>query len=157
MDTLQKFSIPLSIVVAGGLIAGALFFVNSGKPTGPADPGQGQVLENIRGVQADDHILGNPEAEIILVEYSDPECPFCKQFHETLHQIISEYGSSGKVAWVYRHFPIEQLHPKATKEAESLECAAEQGGNEMFWKFTDKVYEATGSNNSLDIGVYNSR
>lgn len=155
MDTLQKFSIPLSIVIAGALIAGALFFVNS-KPAGPADPGQGQVLEEIRGVQADDHVLGNPEAEIILVEFSDPECPFCKQFHETVHQIISEYGSSGKVAWVYRHFPIEQLHPKAPKESEALECAAEQGGNEMFWKFTDKVYESTGSNNSLDIGVYNS-
>lgn len=161
MDAVQKFSIPISIVVAGALIAGALFFVNS-KPAGPAEPGQGQVLEKIRGIEANDHVLGNPEAEIILVEYSDPECPFCKQFHETVHQIISEYGSSGKVAWVYRHFPIEQLHPKAPKEAEALECAAEQGGgslgtnNEVFWKFTDKVYEMTNSNNSLGIGVYNS-
>ncbi len=156
MDALQKFSIPISIVIAGALVASALFFVNRGKPAGPANPGQGTVLEKIRGVQADDHILGNPEADIILVEFSDAECPFCKQFHETMHQIISEYGSSGKVAWVYRHFPIEQLHPKAPKEAEALECAAEQGGNETFWKFTDKVYETTNSNNSLDIGVYNS-
>ena len=69
---------------------------------------------------------------------------------------MEQYGKSGDVAWVYRHFPIPSLHPKAGKEAESLECAAEQGGNEMFWKFTDKVYQTTGSNNALDIGVYNA-
>lgn len=155
MDTVQKLAIPISIVIAGALIAGALFYVNS-QPRTPSDPNQGQVLKEIRGVQADDHILGNPEAEIVIVEYSDTECPFCKQFHETMHQIITEYGSSGKVAWVYRHFPIEQLHPKAQKEAEALECAAEQGGNEVFWKFTDKVYEITNSNNALDIGIHNS-
>ncbi|TSC85526.1 MAG: DSBA oxidoreductase [Parcubacteria group bacterium Gr01-1014_8] len=155
METVQKLAIPISIVIAGALIAGALFFVNS-RPAGPAQQGQGQVLTEIREVQADDHILGNPDAEVVIVEFSDPECPFCKQFHETMHQIVTEYGSSGKVAWVYRHFPIEQLHPKAQKEAEALECAAEQGGNEMFWKFTDKVYETTTSNNSLDIGIHNS-
>ncbi|MBI5456309.1 thioredoxin domain-containing protein [Candidatus Kaiserbacteria bacterium] len=156
MEALQKFSVPISIVIAGAMIAAALFYVNSNKAAGPAGPGEGQVLTEIRTVQADDHILGNPEAEIVVVEFSDPECPFCKQFHETMHQIVSEYGSSGKVAWVYRHFPIEQLHPKAPKEAEALECAAEQGGNETFWKFTDMVYEKTGSNNALDIGVHNS-
>ena len=60
------------------------------------------------------------------------------------------------MAWVYRHFPIPSLHPKAPKEAEALECAAEQGGNEAFWKYTDLVYERTESNNALDNGVYNT-
>jgi protein-disulfide isomerase len=54
------------------------------------------------------------------------------------------------VAWVYRHFPIDQLHPKARHEAVALECANELGGNEKFWQFTDKVYEITPSNNGLD-------
>ena len=153
MDTLQKFSVPLSIIIAGGMIAVALYLVNS-KPVA-ASPQQGAVAQEIRDVQEDDHIMGNPNADIVIVEYSDTECPFCKQFHETLHRVIEEYGGDGKVAWVYRHFPIPQLHPKAPKEAEALECAAEQGGNEMFWKFADMVYQRTNSNNSLDNGIHN--
>lgn len=154
--TLQSLAVPISIVIAGALIAVAVFYTNSTKSA--ANPGNEKpvVEEEIRSVQTDDHILGSSNAKVVIVEYSDTECPFCKQFHNTLHQIISEYGSSGDVAWVYRHFPLEQLHPKAPKEAEALECAAEQGGNETFWKFTNLVYEKTGSNNALDIGVYNT-
>ena len=90
MEALQKFSIPISIVIAGAMIAGALFYVNSNRAAGPSQPVQGQVLEKIRTVQSDDHILGNPDAKIVMVEFSDPECPFCKQFHETMDQIIKE-------------------------------------------------------------------
>lgn len=152
METLQKLAIPLAIVIAGGMIAISLFLVNARPTTTGTEP---TVLEEIRGVQADDHIKGNPNAKIVIVEYSDTECPFCKRFHETMHRIISEYGASGDVAWVYRSFPIPSLHPKAPKQAEALECATEQGGNDVFWKFTDKLYATTESNNSLDIGVYN--
>src|SRR3989338_278944 len=154
MEALQKFAVPLAIIVAGGMIAVSLFVVNANKTgTSGTTP---TVAQEIRGVQDDDHIRGNPNAKIILVEYSDPECPYCKVFHETLKQIIGEYGADGKVAWVYRNFPIPSLHPKAPKESEALECATEQGGNEMFWKYADKVYMNTTSNNSLDIGVYNN-
>ena len=154
MQTLQKLAVPIAIIIAGGMIAVALYLINS-KPTALGAP-RTQTAEKIRGVQKDDHILGNPNAKIVIVEYSDPECPFCKNFHETMHAIISQYGASGDVAWVYRHFPIAQLHPKAPKEAEALECAAEQGGSEVFWKFTDKIYQTTNSNNSLDNGMYNT-
>ncbi len=153
MDTLSRFSTPLAIVIAGALVAGAVFYVNSNKT--PADPSL-VVSEKIRGIQADDHVLGNPDAEVVIVEFSDTECPFCKVFHETMRQIISEYGDDGKVAWVYRHLPLPSLHPKAPKEAEALECAAAQGGNETFWTYTNTLYERTDSNNSLDIGVYNT-
>jgi protein-disulfide isomerase len=154
MDTIQKFAIPLSIIIAGGMIAISLYVVNSSKAATPG--GTPTVAEEIRGVQENDHIRGNPNADIVIVEYSDTECPFCKQFHETMKRVIEEYGADGKVAWVYRHFPIPSLHPKAPKQAEALECAAEQGGNEVFWKYTDKLYETTESNNALDIGVYNT-
>lgn len=154
MDTIQKFAIPLSIIIAGGMIAVSLYVVNSSKAA--SSGGTPVVAEEIRGVQDNDHIRGNPNADIVIVEYSDTECPFCKQFHETMKRIIEEYGASGEVAWVYRHFPIPSLHPKAPKEAEALECAAELGGNEMFWKFTDMLYETTEANNALDIGVYNT-
>lgn len=151
---MQKLLLPLSIVIAGGLIAGTIFYTSSARTPSTNAP-VNTVAEEIRGIQADDHILGSPNAEIVIVEYSDTECPFCKQFHSTMHQVVDAYGASGKVAWVYRHFPIPQLHPKAQKQAEALECAAAQGGNDMFWQFTDTLYERTASNNSLDIGVYN--
>ena len=54
------------------------------------------------------------------------------------------------VAWVYRHFPIKNLHSRAPKEAEATECAYELGGNQAFWNYIDKLFETTNSNDSLD-------
>lgn len=96
-----------------------------------------------------DHVRGNPQAEVTLIEYSDFECPFCKRFHSTLDKVVKE--SNGEVKWVYRHFPIDQLHSKARKEAAASECAAEFGGNAAFWKFADRFYELTPSNNGTDL------
>ncbi len=148
---MQRLAVPLAIVVAGALIAVALYFSNQNRVAGPTGNEQRPtVAEDIRGVQKDDHVRGNPNAELVIVEYSDTECPFCKNFHNTMKQVIDTYGADGKVAWVYRHFPLAQLHPKAPHEAVALECAAELGGNEGFWKYTDKIYAVTPSNNGLD-------
>jgi len=95
-----------------------------------------------------DWVKGDRNAPITIVEFSDTECPFCKQFHETMQSIVKEYD--GKVKWVYRHFPLEQLHPRALKEAEALECAGELGGNDGFWKYADRLYAVTPANNKLD-------
>ena len=103
---------------------------------------------NLPAVTDKDHIKGDKDAKLTWIEYSDLECPFCKQIHTDLQKMLSEYG--GKVRWVYRHYPLEQLHPKAPKEAEAAECAAELGGNEGFWAYVDKVFEVTPSNNLLD-------
>lgn len=109
-----------------------------------------EVVEiNIKPVNNEDHLLGNPNAEVVIVEYSDLECPFCKIFHNTMHQIVEEY--EGRVAWVYRHYPIVELHSKAPKEAEASECAFEQGGNSIFWKYIDEVFRVTQSNDSLNL------
>ena len=55
--------------------------------------------------------------------------------------------------WVYRHFPLDQIHPKADKEAEATECAYKLAGNEGFWKMTNKIFEVTPSNNGLDLAT----
>src|SRR3990172_9010082 len=97
-----------------------------------------------------DHIRGDPAAPVTLVEYSDFECPFCKRFHGTVKKLVDESG--GRVRWVFRHFPLDDLHPvKARKEAVASECAAELGGNDAFWKFADRFFELTPSNNRTDI------
>lgn len=94
-----------------------------------------------------DHILGDPNAKIIIVEYSDTECPFCKRFHIDMHKLVDAYSD---VAWVYRHYPIPSLHVKALNEALASECAAAQGGNDTFWRYIDEIYSRTNSNDSLD-------
>ena len=105
----------------------------------------GEKAKNVRRVSAKrDHILGNPDAPLSLIEYSDYECPFCKRFHETAKEIMKAYD--GKINWVYRHFPLPFHNPGAEKEAEASECVNELGGNAAFWKYTDAVYERTKSN-----------
>ena len=107
----------------------------------------------VKPVDGEDHIRGNPNAPVKLVEFSDFECPFCKRFHPIMKRLMEEYGKEGKVAWVYRHFPIDSLHSKARKEAQAAECANELGGNDAFWAYTDRLYEVTPSNNRLDLAV----
>ena len=66
---------------------------------------------------------------------------------------MAEYGETGKVAWVYRHFPLDSLHKKARKEAQASECANELGGNDAFWAYTDRLFEITPSNDRLDLSL----
>jgi protein-disulfide isomerase len=148
---IEKLSVPIAIVISGALIAGALYLSSTKKPEKVVNNAQVENTNfDMRPVSKDDHILGNPNADLIFVEYSDPECPFCKTFHTTLKRMMSEYGKDGKIAWVYRHFPIDQLHSKARKEAEAMECANELGGVGKFWEYANLLYETTNSNNSLD-------
>ncbi|MES2213627.1 MAG: thioredoxin domain-containing protein [Patescibacteria group bacterium] len=151
---INKVGIPLAIVVAAGLIAGSLYFSNirtakilaQKSNTVPTTQG----TNSLRPVSATDHIRGNPDARVVIVEYSDTECPYCKIFHESLQRIMAEYGKDNKVAWVYRHFPIAQLHSRAPKEAEATECVNELGGPEKFWQYLNMIYSKTDSNDTLD-------
>ncbi len=90
-----------------------------------------------------DHIYGNPDAPISLVEYSDFECPFCKRFHPTTRRLVD--SSHGRINLVYRHFPLGFHDPGASKEAEASECVADIAGNDAFWKYIDALYERTRS------------
>lgn len=148
-------NIPTAIVIAGAIIAGSIIYTM--KPSG-GSPNQANALATTQGqvkpVTENDHILGNPNAKIKIVEYSDPSCPFCKMFHNTMRQVMTTYGQSGNVAWVYRHFPIDKpgtrpdggiLHPNAGHEANALECAGALGGNDKFWAYTNRLYEITPS------------
>lgn len=89
-----------------------------------------------------DHVNGDKNARILLFEYSDMECPYCKKFHPTAQQIVNSY--KGEVAWVFRHLPLP-FHANAGKEAEASECANELGGNSAFWKFVNTLFVKTNS------------
>lgn len=103
-----------------------------------------EKAQNVRKVHpARDHIYGNPAAPISLIEYSDFECPYCKRFHHTAKNLVDLF--EGQVNWVYRHYPLSFHNPGAQKQAEASECAYAQGGNEIFWRYTDALYERTQS------------
>lgn len=147
-------NIPTAIIVAGAFIACAVIYTM--KPSGAAldNPLEKAAKSQIKTVTESDHILGNPNAKIKILEYSDTSCPFCKTFHNTMRRIMADYGKSGEVAWVYRHFPIDKegtrpdggiLHPNAGREAQALECAGAIGGNDKFWAYTNRLYEITPS------------
>lgn len=118
-----------------------------------ADEKMRQASTAVRPIDVKDHIQGNPAAAVRVIEYSDFECPFCKSFHPTMQQTFDDYGKSGKLAWVYRHFPLDSIHSKARKEAQASECAAELGGNEAFWSFAHNLFEVAPSNNRLDLSI----
>ena len=147
-------TLPVAIVVAGIIIGGAIFFTRGTPARSIFEEPEIQAPTSntditLRPVDENDHILGNPNAKITIVEYSDLECPFCKSFHKTMQTILDEYGKDGEVAWVYRHFPLS-IHPKAPKEAEATECAFEMGGNSTFWDYVNKIFAITPANNGLD-------
>lgn len=86
-------------------------------------------------IRKDDHIRGNSKAKLTIVEYSDFQCPFCQRFAPTLQKALDEYKD--KVRLVYRHFPLDSIHPYARPAAEASECASEQG---KFWEYHDALF-----------------
>ena len=151
----DKLSLPISIIIAGLLIGGGVYMNGKITKESPTTTQKQQIAsenlgDTLRPIDVNDHILGSSKARVLVVEYSDTECPFCKTFHNTMNSIMQEYGKDGQVAWVYRHFPIAQLHAKAFKESQATECAAVLGGNSKFWEYINKVYEVTPSNDGLD-------
>ncbi len=149
----NKLAVPIAIIVAGAIIAGAVFFSNKDKGAPKNGGTTAEEKIELAPISDKDHIFGNPNAPIVFVEYSDPECPFCKRFHDTMNQIMNEYGKDGKVAWVYRQFPLDQLHSKARKESQATECAGEVGGNDKFWEYLNKLLSITPSNDGLDLSL----
>lgn len=145
--------LPASIIIAGVLVAGAVIWSVGKRAEGPtltAGPNvpAGPDIAAMRAVDDSDHIRGSRDAKVVIVEYSDFECPFCKRFDTTMNEVLASYGND--VAWVYRHYPIAALHTKASKESEASECVAELGGADAFWKFVSRIFEVTPSNDGLD-------
>lgn len=162
MKNLSNFSargfltVPVAIVIAGLIIGVSVIYAIGARNVQPSlaadddvpEDAGASAIDNVKPITDADHILGPKDALVKIIEFSDTECPFCKRFHLTMQDVVKEYD--GKVAWAYRHFPLESLHSKAKKEAQATECAAELGGNEKFWEYTNRLYEVTPSNDGLD-------
>jgi len=140
----NTLSIAIAIIAAGALVALALFFSGQSARGLPAQAGGGHnngataSAGNFRLPSAEDHVRGNPDAAVTLVEFSDLECPFCARLHPTLARIVEERDD---VNWIYRHFPLSTIHSSARSAAIASECVAELAGNDAFWAFTDAAFQ----------------
>ena len=153
MDT-QKlrrdYFLPGAIVLAGFIIAIAVFAYRTDDLP---DIGKGSP-DMVRHVSVDDRILGNPEAPVKIVEYADIDSEYSKQFQATMEQLMSEYAAGGKVAWVYRHFPLLDQHAASASHAEAAECAAFLGDDDAFWRFIDALQSAAPGESQFPVSGY---
>lgn len=151
---IQKYGIPASILVGALMIAGSIYIsfgvpnqkavqsrgVSQASPPPPPSPNPNPPVagETTVAVSADDDaFLGKENAPIVVIEFSDFQCPFCrKMWRDTLPQLKKEYIDTGKVKFVYRDFPLD-FHPGAMPAAQGADCAREEG---QFWEMHDKIF-----------------
>ncbi len=149
--------VPASIVIAGIAIGLGLFMSGgtatpaqiAGQPA-PAAEQEVDRTDQVAEVTEADHRKGPVDAPITIVEYSDFDCPFCSRFHDSMNALVA---ANDDVAWVYRHFPLEQLHPQAEGVALASECVADIAGQSAFWSFTDGYFAARGARDATPHDV----
>lgn len=141
----------VGVVISSGIWTPIYFLKNKSASTADNALNNKQVAENNNNAQNNqpsaptkvnfqitdsDHIRGNKNAKIVLVEFSDFQCPFCARHHQTMKKLIEKYKD--QVVWVWKHFPLTSIHPYALKAALASECAGEQN---KFWEYGDKLFE----------------
>ncbi len=163
----NNMTTPIAIVVAGVLIAGAVIFTSTDLGRGllgrenpsvlgeqPSVVGNNPTADQPVDAQGpvavsvdDDPVLGDANAPVTLIEFSDYECPYCKRsFEQVLTQIKEEYIDTGKVKLVYRDLPLPFHDPMATNAAMAANCARDQGGDSKYYEYHDAYLNVTQSN-----------
>jgi protein-disulfide isomerase len=92
---------------------------------------------------------GPGDATVVIVEFSDFQCPYCKTVVATVKQVLDRYP--GKVRWIFRDFPIARIHPDAPKAHEAARCAGVQG---KFWEYHDVLFERSPRLSRADLQQY---
>lgn len=148
----------ISIILILGVVVGfsVYLFVISGSTTGNGngddfDISDVKQSDELRDLQADDHVLGNKEAKNTVVVFEDLQCPACKSFEPILKALPSELKDT-KV--IFRHFPLTAIHKNASVAAFASEAASAQG---KFWEWVDLAYQRQekwqGEKNPVEIFV----
>lgn len=129
----------LIIGAAVGLVAitWGVITLSSPADTTSINSFDGEVAENLPEVSGTDHIFGDEDAPITIVEYSDFQCPACAQYEPVLKRLTEDYPEDVRV--VYRHFPLRSIHSNAEPAARASEAAALQG---EFEAYHDELFDA---------------
>lgn len=142
--------IPGAIIFAGIILAASVYYVRAthilGTPAGD--------VAALPAVTQGDHRIGNPTAPVMIVEYGDIDSTYAKSFQATMEQIMTEYAPGGKVAWVYRHFPLIDQHQYSEMHAEAAECASSLGKEHTFWNFIDLLQARAPASQQFDPRGY---
>lgn len=97
----------------------------------------------------DDPWQGSEDAEVVIIEFSDYECPFCQRHHtETSPSIVENFVDSGDVAVVFRDYPLSFHDPLATEQAQAAECVQEFAGDDVYFEYKNLLFTETGVNGS---------
>ena len=91
---------------------------------------------DIAPINEDDFVKGNSEARYVVMEWSDYECPYCGRFQKSVTQLL---GEDTDVKWVYRQFPLDDLHPNSRAKSIAALCVGKIAGNDSFWQFSDTL------------------
>ncbi len=158
----EKYNFMLGLfagITAVSLIAVVILLTKDSKeaPTQANNNGNGQVANNQPptpttppsnpivniDVKDTDWYKGSKDAKVTMIVFSDIQCPFCSRHHNTVNQIADAYQDKVKI--VFKHFPLDSIHPYARKAAEATECAGEQ---DKYWEYLDNLFDNQSKLNS---------
>lgn len=146
IKNMPALSTPTAILL-GALIIGMSHigygFILRGENSVPSAYFAGKAIDQA------DYVEGSTETDVYVIEYSDPECPFCVAFYPNLKKVRDAYKN--KVAFVYRHFPLTEIHPHAFDESKAILCAGTIGGSATFYEYMDKLYSYKSGNNQTQL------
>lgn len=146
---LGSFVIAFAILLQGGVIklnSNTALSPAKSTPTTAASPAPAAATR-AQVSTADRPVLGQKDAKVTLVEFSDYECPFCKRhFDQVYPQLKKDYIDTGKMKLIFRNYPLPFHDPMATYEAQAALCARDQGGDSTYFKIHDEMFKQTTSN-----------
>ena len=141
-----KLNTPIAIIIGAIIIAGGIVtygFITTPDSSSPVKMFAGKVIDKT------DFVDGKSNGNIFMIEYSDTECPYCTSVHSTLKQLRTEY--SDKIGFVYRHFPLTQIHPHAFDEATAITCAGTIAGEKKYYEYIDTLFGYKVSNKTTQL------
>jgi protein-disulfide isomerase len=165
---LDSFAVPLAIVIAGVIIAGAVFFTNKDKDssnvagsdtTTGTDSNPGETYPSVSTTIDDDPYIGNKDsAKVAIVEFTDYQCPYCfRHIEEVYPDIVKDYVDTGKIIYVFRDFPLSFHGQIAIDSANAAQCVYEISGTDTFSKYHDQIFEVADasvlSDKARELGV----
>jgi protein-disulfide isomerase len=141
-----KLTVPAAIVLAACILGASHIvygMVSQGQPRAAASYFSGKPVDS------SDFVEGKKDSRVFVVEYSDPECPYCVSLHPTMKQLRNDFG--GSVAFVYRHYPLTQIHRNAFDESKAIQCAGTLGGAKKLYEYVDVLYGYKFGNQTTEL------
>lgn len=151
MQKKKEIWFSVSIILIGIIIGSTIFIARTTKTNT-----EQEIIKNkniISDISDSDILIGNPDADVIFIEYSDFKCPYCRDFHKTMKRLMENYGKDGQLAWVYRHFPRDAIvqgdESLSLQTALITNCILKDYGNYKVLEFLNNVYEKLPLNYSM--------